>query len=420
MPADQVPYADFAGETRERTGPRHAAPKKPLFTRLHVPAGKAIAIASMPTAILMGMGFTPTLANAKDGVTNPFKAGPCVTQPDEASESESPSPTASPDASETPDATPEPTPSATATGSDAGSSPDSGSDDKPEPTPSASASKAPVENAEPTPSPTESESENPLDPLGIGDAIEDILTPDDKETASPTPAPTTSAPTAEDPADEPADKPADKPEDTTDKPGDSADKAGDDAADKAGEEADEATATPSPSASTTEEAKDADGKEAFPCVVEKKVAGEDESTPVTLPVEPWYLESSGLLLEGLDYEGVVNVTTADGTVKQALKFTAKKVDIADLHQSVKDTQSGKTYHVEAAKGSTSTIRNGTVTMYTESLQGNLFGLIPVTFDPEHPPPINTPIAYFTKVKIKQAGQFGGDLTVPGLHQYTTD
>ena len=48
------------------TGPRHAAPKKPLFTRFHMPAGKAIALAAMPTAVLMGMGFTPTLANADD------------------------------------------------------------------------------------------------------------------------------------------------------------------------------------------------------------------------------------------------------------------------------------------------------------------------------------------------------------------
>src|SRR5688500_18631725 len=54
-----------SGELRARTGPRHAAPKKPLLTRLQMPAGKAIAIASMPTAILMGMGLTP-LARADD------------------------------------------------------------------------------------------------------------------------------------------------------------------------------------------------------------------------------------------------------------------------------------------------------------------------------------------------------------------
>jgi hypothetical protein len=55
-------------------------------------------------------------------------------------------------------------------------------------------------------------------------------------------------------------------------------------------------------------------------------------------------------------------------------------------------------------------------MYTERLKGNLFGLIPIVFDPEHPPPLNIPEAYFTNVEVSQAGQFGGNLTVPGLHQ----
>ncbi|NUR65660.1 MAG: hypothetical protein HOQ47_07870, partial [Streptomyces sp.] len=66
MPADEVTHGTDVDESRVRTGPRHAAPKKPLFTRFHMPAGKAIALAAMPTAVLMGMGFTPTLANAED------------------------------------------------------------------------------------------------------------------------------------------------------------------------------------------------------------------------------------------------------------------------------------------------------------------------------------------------------------------
>ncbi len=62
----------------------------------------------------------------------------------------------------------------------------------------------------------------------------------------------------------------------------------------------------------------------------------------------------------------------------------------------------------------STITDGTVTMYTEELKGNLFGIIPITFSPESPPPLDVPFADFTKVKIKQAGQFGGTLRIPGL------
>ena len=64
MPADEVHHEDSLVESRARTGPRHAAPRKRLFTRMHMPAGKAIAIAAMPTAVLMGLGMTPTLASA--------------------------------------------------------------------------------------------------------------------------------------------------------------------------------------------------------------------------------------------------------------------------------------------------------------------------------------------------------------------
>ncbi len=79
MPGDELHDNAAAGA---RSGPRHAAPKKPLLTRLHVPAGKAIAIAAMPSAVLMGMGLTPQMAIAKPAPKSPFKDGPCVTAPD--------------------------------------------------------------------------------------------------------------------------------------------------------------------------------------------------------------------------------------------------------------------------------------------------------------------------------------------------
>ena len=116
----------------------------------------------------------------------------------------------------------------------------------------------------------------------------------------------------------------------------------------------------------------------------------------------------------------MKVRTANGTVKEVLKYVISGgTDIGDLHQTVKDKQSGKTYHVQAGKGTTSTIRDGDTIMYTESISGNLFGLIPVTFSPKSPPPLNIPLIYFTNAKVQQAGQFGGTLTVPGLHQFTT-
>jgi hypothetical protein len=180
---------------------------------------------------------------------------------------------------------------------------------------------------------------------------------------------------------------------------------------KAVKDATDAVTSPSPSASSTTNAAD--------CPVATDAEGGVDN-PVTLPDDPWYLNASSLLLKGADYQGIVKVKTANGTVKKVLKYVISDgTDIGDLHQTVNDKQSGKTYHVQAGSGTTSTIRDGKTVMYTESISGNLLGLIPITFSPDNPPPLNIPLIYFTKVKVVQAGQFGGTLTIPGLHQYVT-
>lgn len=437
MPADEVTHGADVEASRVRTGPRHAAPKKPLFTRFHMPAGKAIAIAAMPTAVLMGMGFTPTLAQADDQpssrnlTADEFKE--CLeaiekADKGDASASPTPSATASESASED-----DKEPSADPTGSapaeeapekDAGkgsdSSPDSGSDDKaePAPTPSATAG-AQAADTEPAPSPSETD-KNLLEQ--IGDAIKDVFTPGGKAEETPSPSPSASASSsapAEEKTDEKGEEAAQKPAEKA--AGDVLDKAGDaaqDATEKAEEAAEEetkepeATASPSPSESSGIDLEDCP-------VATDAEGGVDNNVP--LPDDPWYLNASSLLLKGADYKGIVEVRTANGTKKKVLKYVISDgTDIGDLHQTVKDKQSGKTYHVQAAKGSTSTIRDGDTVMYTESISGNLLGLIPITFDPENPPPLNIPLIYFTKVTVQQAGQFGGTLHVPGLHQYVTD
>ncbi len=276
---------------------------------------------------------------------------------------------------------------------------------------------------------------------GIGDAIGGILTggEKDEESPSPTPTPSASAPDgagddASDPVkdttgkdtDEGTDKAAgkvtgtaeDAVEDTTDRASEAAEDTEDSvdaAAGAAKEAAGEATASPSPTPSASESA----GTDVDDCpVATDEEGGVDNAVP--LPDDPWQLNASSLLLKGASYKGVVEVKTANGTTKKVLKYVISNgTDIGDLHQTVKDEQAGKTYHVQAAEGSTSTIRDGDTVMYTESISGNLLGLIPITFDPEHPPPLDIPLIYFTKVTVVQAGQFGGTLHIPGLHQYTT-
>ncbi|WP_406473330.1 hypothetical protein [Streptomyces sp. NBC_01615] len=430
MPADEAIHGTDVDESRVRTGPRHAAPRKPLFTRFHMPAGKAIALAAMPTAVLMGMGLTPTLANAEDHPTSKSLTADeyqaCVEAVDgtDASDSASPSASASdsasPSASESADKA-TPTPSAS---SGTSSSSDSGSDDTAEPTPSASSSSASTSSnssdsgtSTATPSASESSS-NVLDT--IGDTITGILTGGDDSSTSSSPTPSATASASASASEDTSSSASDTVKDTTDKvtetvkdtvkdTTDTASKAASDTTDTVTKAADAATASPSPSASSTTDASDC------------PVATDDEGgvdNPVTLPVDPWYLDASSLLLKGADYQGIVKVKTADGTTKKVLKYVISGgTDIGDLHQTVNDKQSGKTYHVQAASGSTSTIRDGETIMYTESISGNLFGLIPITFSPDNPPPLNIPLIYFTKVKVVQAGQFGGTLTVPGMRTY---
>jgi hypothetical protein len=420
-------------ESRVRTGPRHAAPRKPLFTRFHVPAGKAVALAAMPTAVLMGMGFTPTLtaaaadghASSKSLTADEYQK--CVEALAGKDTSASPTPSASSSASASASADkPEATPSASESSSpDKTSSPDSGSDDKGGSTPTPSASKSAQSSgggSTSTATPSASASSGG-DLLGtIGDAITGVLTGGSDSTASATASPTPSASASASATKDAGDKStsgtvADTVKDTTDKVADTVKKTVKDTTATVSEAAedttkavkDAATSSPSPSASSTTDTSNC------------PVATDDEGgldTPVTLPDDPWYLNASSLLLKGADYQGIVKVKTANGTVKKVLKYVISDgTDIGDLHQTVKDEQSGKTYHVQAGSGTTSTIRGGKTVMYTESISGNLLGLIPITFSPDNPPPLNIPLIYFTKVKVVQAGQFGGTLTIPRLHQY---
>ncbi|MFF0744033.1 hypothetical protein ACFYVL_26920 [Streptomyces sp. NPDC004111] len=472
-------------EARGRSGPRHAAPRKSLLTKLHMPAGKALALAAMPTAVFVGMSLTPKLAMAAEEPANPFAPGPCVTQPDADADKDA-------EAKEKDKAEDEAKDGAAGDNADgakddAGTKPkdDTADGAKPGTTPAPGATKAPGKPAgdtapetggtaggstpAPKPTPAETEPKNPLDPLGVGDKIKDFFDGlgGKKEEAPATPAPTTSAPAPkETPAPQksagtpapPAKKApaADGP--AAPKPAADAPKAGDDAdtkaekdakaakekLDKAAEEAEEKAeqAAAKTEKSIREAAEklgikvadldqdgdgkpdlvpNADGSIPFPCpTADPKALADAKLEPgiPDLPDDPWTLETSMLTLRGLNYEGIVEVRTAGGKIKKVLKFTAKETDIKDLHQTTVGPN-GTTGHVQARKGSTSTLRQGTVTMYTEELKGNLFGLIPVTFSPETPPPLNVPIAMFTKAKVTQAGQFGGTLTVPGLHNYFT-
>jgi hypothetical protein len=424
-----------------RAGGRHAAPRKPLLNRLHVPAGKAIAIVAMPSAVLMGMGLTPQLASAKSLPKSPFKPGPCVSQPDEGDKTARETKEQKAEQRKNKEKVEAAKEKAEAKKKaekkkeeaekkeEAKKSGKSGKDS------SDSSSSSP--SGKPSPSASDSSGSSSDDGSGkggglLGDTLDGLLgSKKGDSSASPSSSPSPSA------SDSSAD--AKSSESSSPKSSESSESAGAKShsggvVGKVGDDLKESTGKLGKGVrkaandvahggldAVTGGGKNGTGvhansKEAYPCPEYRKDGGTDDQTPATLPNDPWTLHASSLSLHSLDYKGVVNIKTANGKTKQALKFTANALDIGDLHQIVHGPD-GTTYHVQAAKGSTSTIRGGKVTLYTQELKGNLFGLVPIVFDPEHPPPLNIPEAYFTRVTVVQAGQFGGNLTIPGLHQY---
>ncbi|MCM3263157.1 hypothetical protein M3765_03715 [Streptomyces thermoviolaceus] len=471
MPADEVTNGPEADRPRTRSGARHAAPKRPLFTRFHMPAGKAMAMAAMPTAVIVGLGFTSSLALA-DSSTTPAPTAKSLTadeyqdcvaaltkdgaksedkekeQDDASSASPTPSAAASDGAAgdekkdadgADEDASAEPAPSASASASplrsaQSGASEKAGADEDSAGTPSSPDSGSDDEAASPsaTPSPSASVSHGGL-LGGLGEALGRLLgkdKDDDKGDEDAQPTPSVSATPSASASGSGTEGVNGAVKDLTGKVTDAAGDTGKGTSDAASDAVkdvtgaledaakDGATASPSPTPSASASDESAVDPENCPKATDAE-GGVDNTVP--LADDPWYLDASHLLLKGADYKGIVQVRTADGTVKKVLKYVISDgTDIGDLHQTVKDKQAGKTYHVQAAKGSTSTIRGGETVMYTESISGNLLGLIPVTFDPDNPPPLNIPLIYFTKVHVVQAAQFGGNLHVPGMHLYTTD
>ncbi len=152
-----------------------------------------------------------------------------------------------------------------------------------------------------------------------------------------------------------------------------------------------------------------------------------------VPDQNWVLHSTRLALHGSVFNGVYDVTTESGT-KRVLKFTTDSVDIENLDMSTIQIP-GLTFHVKSRQGSTSTMRNGPITMYVESLSGHLaavYGLPipidlgPITLTPDTLPkwlwdllgavPIPLDLT-LSDAKAVQAGQFGGDLTIPGMRLF---
>ncbi|WBO63278.1 hypothetical protein [Streptomyces camelliae] len=145
------------------------------------------------------------------------------------------------------------------------------------------------------------------------------------------------------------------------------------------------------------------------------------------------MKGSWLELHDLVFHGVVTVDTAAGP-KRVLKFSATAVRIRDLKMSV--PIGPQIQHIDAAPGSTSTLRGDDITMYVESLTGTLSSVENIPTPPLlrlHLTPDTVPEWLYDTIgqlgptlqlslndaDIDQTGQTGGELTVPGIHGYGT-
>jgi hypothetical protein len=93
------------------------------------------------------------------------------------------------------------------------------------------------------------------------------------------------------------------------------------------------------------------------------------------------------------YDGTVTLRTA-GSPLRTLKFTMAKSVTKPFALTVPEP-GGRTTLIRSDALTT----EGHVTFYTPRFQGKLFGLIPVTFTPDAPPPLTLPYLKFTDVRI---------------------
>jgi len=126
-----------------------------------------------------------------------------------------------------------------------------------------------------------------------------------------------------------------------------------------------------------------------------KVASADDIPPV--PVKPGLMEVDSLTMYDSTYDGVVTLTNKAGGTSKALKFSMNKAVNKPFSLTIDEPGNAQTVIT-----SKELVTEGRVRFYTPEFKGKLFGLIPVTFTPEHPPPLTLPILWFTDVTIKLA------------------
>ncbi|WP_316526229.1 hypothetical protein [Kitasatospora brasiliensis] len=425
-PAEQ---ADGTTVPAQRSG-RHAAPRTPVRVRLR---GRALAMAAVPTALLMAAAYTPHPAVAESAAGKPCGTAPAVV-PDVAP-LETPVPKSElPEPPPGPSGTPSSAPTAPAP---TGASTDPGS--VPAQVPTTAPAQQPTSPVKPSATGTATATRAGVidDIIGGLGGLFDPKAPSQSPSQSPSPSPhptdtPTTAPTAAGTpaAATPQAAPTEAPT-ATEEPSPTATPSGGPST----KPSPTAKATPSAEATPTEAASPTATPTENPnCDVDARGLSAGAAAPDhVVPEQNWTLLTSRLALHGAVFHGVYDVKTPTGS-KRVLKFVVDSVDIDNLDMSTLQGN-GVTFHVQGAPGSTSTMREGPVTMYVERLSGHLSKVLglplpidlgEITLTPDTLPrwlydligsiPIPLDLE-LTGVTAKQAGQFGGTLHIPGMHLF---
>ncbi|NKZ06959.1 hypothetical protein HGB48_24935 [Actinomadura latina] len=118
------------------------------------------------------------------------------------------------------------------------------------------------------------------------------------------------------------------------------------------------------------------------------------------------LRADSLTMSGLRYDGVAPLASAAGTVK-ALKFSMSKAVLENVDQT--SAHGAATVRIRTP----SLTLTGDVVMYTTKMSSKLLG-IPLTFTPEHPPPLTLPYMVMTDVVSEQPTVTANGAQLAGL------
>jgi Family of unknown function (DUF6114) len=160
--------------------------------------------------------------------------------------------------------------------------------------------------------------------------------------------------------------------------------------------------SPSPTASASPTASPSPSPQ--PSGVRKHAAASSLTASQTQSV----LTAGSAHLEGLSYDGVASVPTADGGSVAMLKFSMSSMTLSD-GTKLMVSEGGLTF----VTSSPSLAFSGNVVLYTTKISGELLG-IPFTYTPDNPPPLLLSNMDFTNVVTDQPFAQVGELVANGV------